>query len=238
MQISRVYRLAGVGVAALGCLAWSLSPSQAQQGAMMLPNPLTGPFGQTNLDSVPTVHLATTIRTPQEARTWIKLHATTLVFTKDTSLGDLIKAIRSATRGKSVDDPPIPIYLDPLGLQMADKTMDSPIEWDVEGIPLAASLPLILKQVGMQFHVMPNGLLMISAETSADAPADPSALILDNLSMLRDEIATLRAEVFALRCGDPTTFKPQIEGAMASAAPKSRKTKDKAAPSESPNPKP
>lgn len=153
-------------------------------------------------------------------------------------MDDLIKAIRSATKGKSIDDPPIPIYLDPLGLQMADKTMNSPIQWDVEGIPLAASLPLILKQVGLQFHVVPNGLLMISAVTSEDAPADPSALILDNLSMLRDEVATLRAEIFALRRGDPKTSKPQIEGAMASAAPKSRKTKDKAAPSESPNPEP
>jgi len=190
-------------VAALGCLAWSLSPSQAQQGGLFFPQ--TGAFGETNLFSLPTVHLATTIRTSQEARTWLKLHATTLVFTKDTSLGDLIKAIRSATKGKSVDDPPIPIYLDPLGLQMADKTVDSPIQWDVEGIPLAASLPLILKQVGLQFHVMPNGLLMISAVTSEDAPADPSALILDNLSMLRDEVATLRAEVFALRRGDTKT---------------------------------
>ena len=166
-------------------------------------NPLTGAFGQTNLTSVPTVHLATTIRTSQEARTWLKLHATTLVFTKETPLDDLFKSIRSATKGKSVDDPPIPIYIDPLGLQMADKTMNSPIQWDVEGIPLAASLPLILKQVGLQFHVMPNGLLLISAMTSEDAPADPSALILDSLSMLRDEVATLRAEVFALRRGDP-----------------------------------
>jgi len=238
MHVRPIYGLAGVGLAVLVCLAWSLSPSQAQPQPGGMFNPQTGAFGQTNLTSVPTVHLATTIRSPQEARTWLKLHATSLVFAKETSLEDLIKAIRSATKGKSNDDPAIPIYLDPLGLQVADKTMNSPIQWDVEGVSLAASLPLILKQVGLKFHVMPNGLLMISAETDQDAPADPSALILNNLSMLRDEVATLRAEVFALRRGDPKTPKTQFDGAMASAPPKSAGANHKLPHSESPKSKP
>ena len=101
----------------------------------------------------------------KESRTSLKLHATLLVFAKETSLEDLIKAIRSASKGKSNGDTLIPIYLDPLGLQMADKTMNSPIQWDVGAVPLAASLPLILKQVGLKFHVMSNGLLMIWAKT-------------------------------------------------------------------------
>ena len=156
-------------------------------------NPIIGAFDQSDLAPVPTVHLATTVRSAQEARTWLKLHSTSLVFQKETSLGDLIKAVRTATKGKGSDDSAIPIYLDPLGLQMAEKSLDSPIAWDVEGLPLSTSLPLILKQVGLRFNVMPRGLLLISAEINQDVPSDPSALILDNLSMLRDEVATLRA---------------------------------------------
>jgi len=160
------------------------------------------------------VHLATTIRSPQEARTWLKLHTTSLVFPKETSLEDLFKTIKTATKGRGTDDPPIPVYLDPVGLQIADKTMNSPIQWDVEGVPLATSLPLILKQVGLRFYVMSNGLLIVSAETAEDTPPDPSALILDNLAMLRDEVATLRAEVFALRRGDSPSPKRQFNGAI------------------------
>ncbi len=91
-----------------------------------------------------------------------------LHFPQETPLEDVIKAIRDATRGPN--DSGIPIYIDPLGLQEAEKTQQSPITIDLEGVPLRTSLHLILKQLGMTYGVGGGVLVITSAESEDPFP--------------------------------------------------------------------
>src|SRR5262249_32771126 len=94
------------------------------------------------------------------------------------------------------------IYVDPIGLQEADKTMDSPVTLNVEGIPLGKALTLMLKQLGLRYRADPEGLVVIDSECCEDAiTTDPDVLMLDALSKLRVEVAALRWEVASLRTG-------------------------------------
>jgi hypothetical protein len=86
-------------------------------------------------------------------------------FPNETPLEDVLKAIQAATRGP--DDRGIPIYVDPLGLQEAEKTMQAPILIDVEGVPLRSSLNLALRQLGLTYQVG-GGLLTITCGEGSD----------------------------------------------------------------------
>ena len=197
MRIKPACCVLSLGLVAASLLGWSRSRSEAQEGGLQSSNRGIRALESRSGPNLRTCPLPCGVL---KKRTWLKLHTTAVPLHKTTSLGDLIRAIKAATKGNTPDDAGgIPVFVDPLGLQMADKTMDSPIEWDVEGLPLSTSLPLMLKQLGLRFNVMSSGLLLISATTDQDIPADPSALILDDRSMSTDEVRTLRAEVLALR---------------------------------------
>ena len=86
-------------------------------------------------------------------------------FPNETPLEDVLKYIKQATQGPN--DSGIPIYVDPLGLQEADKTLTSPISIDLEGVPLKTTLRLLLKQLGLTFTVK-DGFLMITSQESSD----------------------------------------------------------------------
>jgi hypothetical protein len=88
-------------------------------------------------------------------------------FPHETPLEDVLKSIKAATAGP--DDHGIPIYVDPVGLQEAEKTMLSPVTLDLEGVPLRTSLRLLLKQLGLVYTVH-DGLLTITSEESVDRP--------------------------------------------------------------------
>ena len=102
-------------------------------------------------------------------------------FAHETPLEDVLKYVKESTKdakGKS-----IPIYVDPIGLQNAEKTMTSPITLDLEDVPLRTTLRLILGQLGMDYRIR-DGMLYISNEDAlneddafilpANANADPS----------------------------------------------------------------
>src|SRR5215218_8713095 len=90
-------------------------------------------------------------------------------FANETPLEDVLKYIKSATTG--ANDNGIPIYVDPVGLQEAEKTMTSPVTLDLEGVPLKTTLRLMLKQLGLTYSVK-DGLLTITAENSEDQPTE------------------------------------------------------------------
>ncbi|MBV8234029.1 MAG: hypothetical protein JO329_28960, partial [Planctomycetaceae bacterium] len=69
------------------------------------------------------------------------------------------------------NDTGIPIYVDPVGLQEAEKTMTSPVTLDLEGVPLKTTLRLLLKQLGLTYTVK-DGLLTITSESSEDQPTE------------------------------------------------------------------
>jgi hypothetical protein len=90
-------------------------------------------------------------------------------FANETPLEDVLKYIKSATAGPN--DTGIPIYVDPVGLQEAEKTMTSPVTVDLEGVPLKTTLRLLLKQLGLTYTVK-DGLLTITNESSEDTPTE------------------------------------------------------------------
>ena len=78
----------------------------------------------------------------------------------DTALDDVLKHIQDATRRP--DGTGIPIYIDPLGTQTAEKALTSSVSIDLEGVPLRTTLRLCLGQVGLRYEVR-DGILRITS---------------------------------------------------------------------------
>ena len=95
-------------------------------------------------------------------------------FPEETPLQEIKDYICRATEDPAAGLPNgIPIYVDPIGLQDADKTMQSTVAIHLEGIPLKTTLRLLLKQIGLTYFV-DNGLLRItSPSTESDDTEDP-----------------------------------------------------------------
>jgi hypothetical protein len=79
-------------------------------------------------------------------------------FANETPLEDVLRYIKAATAGPN--DTGFPIYVDPVALSQAGKTMTSPVTLDVEGVPLRVTLSLLLKQLDLEYMVQ-DGLLKI-----------------------------------------------------------------------------
>lgn len=122
------------------------------------------------------------------AAIWLKLRRPILMpFANETPLEDVLKYIRSATKS---DDLPkgIPIYVDPYGLLEADRTLQSPITMDLEGVPLALTLRLALKQLDLDYEVLPEGLLRITYIATRDiGVVDLAGTLLNEVEALREE---------------------------------------------------
>jgi len=83
-----------------------------------------------------------------------------LHFPQETPLEEVMKHIKDVSKGS--DGKRIPIYVDPTGLQEADKNLGTPVTLDLEDIPLRFSLRLILKQLGLAYCVR-DGVVIISS---------------------------------------------------------------------------
>ena len=89
-------------------------------------------------------------------------------FPNEVPLEDVLKHIRQATADDNF--PGIPIYVDPVGLQNAEKTMASTVlNLDFDAIPVKDGLRLCLKQLDLAFCVR-DGFVMISDGDSATIP--------------------------------------------------------------------
>ena len=83
-----------------------------------------------------------------------------LHFANETPLEDVLKHLRQSFKG--ADGKRIPIYIDPVGLAEAEKTVTSPVAIDLDDVPLKFSLRLILKQLGLAYCIR-DGVLIISS---------------------------------------------------------------------------
>jgi hypothetical protein len=83
-----------------------------------------------------------------------------LRFPTDTPLEAVLKRIKEASKGG--DGKAIPVYVDPIGLQEAEKTLQSTVTIDLEDVPLRFSLRLLLKQLGLAYCIH-DGVLVISS---------------------------------------------------------------------------
>ncbi len=92
-------------------------------------------------------------------------------FANETPLDDVLKYIKQATTTPTFAG--IPIYVDPHGLQEAERSLNSTVTIDVEGIPLRRTLQLMLTQLGLAYFVE-DGMLVITSEDSAGKALPPS----------------------------------------------------------------
>ena len=81
-------------------------------------------------------------------------------FPTKTPLEDVLKHLRTVTQ--DADGEGIRVYVDPVGLQEAEKSMTSTVVLDVTGVPLKTSLHICLKQLGLAY-IVKAGFLMISS---------------------------------------------------------------------------
>lgn len=88
-----------------------------------------------------------------------------LPFTAPTPLSDVLKYIK----GKSPSPPGLPngfaIYVDPVGLQEAGATMQTPVQITTKGLPAGKALEEVLKPLGLGYTVN-DGLLTITSRAS------------------------------------------------------------------------
>ena len=81
-------------------------------------------------------------------------------------IADVLNDLREATAG--ADGKVMPIYVDPVGLAEADKTMSSTVRMiEFDGVPLRASLQRCLKQLDLGFRVT-EGYVLITSQESLD----------------------------------------------------------------------
>jgi hypothetical protein len=95
-------------------------------------------------------------------------------FPNETPLEVVLKYIKQVTTTRF--PPGIPIYVDPLGLQEAERSLNSTVQIDLEGVPLKTTLRLCLNQLGMDYSVK-DGFLMISSEDAISTDLEDPFLI-------------------------------------------------------------
>ena len=84
----------------------------------------------------------------------------TLRSDENPTLGQMLKQIKTSVR--TDDGKKVPIYVDPVALQEAEKTLDETVVIDLEDVPLRFSLRLMLKQLGLAYCIR-DGVIIISS---------------------------------------------------------------------------
>ncbi len=93
-------------------------------------------------------------------------------FPNETPLEKVLQHIKSSAKGPEFPNG-FPIYVNPVGLQEAEKTMTSPVTIDIKGVSIKDVLRLVLKQLGLTYDVH-DGILEITSENSEEsAPMTP-----------------------------------------------------------------
>jgi hypothetical protein len=97
-------------------------------------------------------------------------------FDGEATLESLLNHIKRATATPT--PPGIPIYVDPIGLQEAERSLQSTVQLDLEGVPLKETLRLSLKQLGLAYQVK-GGYLWLTSEEEGFSPEleDPFLIV-------------------------------------------------------------
>jgi hypothetical protein len=90
-------------------------------------------------------------------------------------LEDVLKYIRAQTEART--GKPIPIYVDPIGLQRARQTLASPVRIDVEGAAVKNSLARCLKQLDLSYGVRDGFLMITEAGGALPVYEDPFLIV-------------------------------------------------------------
>jgi hypothetical protein len=93
------------------------------------------------------------------------------------------------------------VYIDPIGLQEAEKTLQSPIAIDLEGVPLRTSLSLVLNQLDLSY-ALEGGVLVIGHLKGRPPSADSDPFHVVGHCLLALLAAGLGATLARVVCGD------------------------------------
>ena len=202
-------RWAVVGLVGIVAVAFGSRPTLkgGQPTGLIASQVVGGAFGGSGAaepEPAKVIHVAAPPMSPQATKVWLKLQEKlTMNFPNDTPLEDVKKYIEESTKDDKAGFPTgIPIYIDPQGLQNSDKTMASTVSISLEGMPLALTLKLLLKQVNLAYYIQKDGLLVITTQDD-DEVKDGSAHILEELGSLRTEVQALRREIQELHRPGP-----------------------------------
>ncbi|HEU5115113.1 MAG TPA: hypothetical protein VFT74_00405 [Isosphaeraceae bacterium] len=199
--------LAASALGLIGLLAaWSSGRATPIPPSVVVPAVAYGGFGggaaEESLPESGPVYIQSPV-TEKAAQVWLKLQQPVeFPFANETPLEDLLKYVQSVTAekdGETSSDDGILVYVDPVGLQEADKTMQSPIMMNLGPVPLSYGLRLALRQLDLAFHVEPEGVLFITYKDAMDRPGDPVPLLLDEVLAARREVHQLRQDVADLK---------------------------------------
>ncbi len=113
-------------------------------------------------------------RDPQSRRIIAALDELVVMkFAEETTLEDVLKHIQEKTKSPGLPKG-IAIYVDPVGLSQADKTMTSTVRnLDLEGVPLRRTLQLALAQLDLVYFVE-DGMLFITSQEAGAEPLPPA----------------------------------------------------------------
>jgi hypothetical protein len=89
----------------------------------------------------------------------------------DVALEDALETVKTATKGEALPNG-LPIYVDPVGLQEAERTMISEVTLVTAGKPLKDALRAALEPLGLTY-VAKDGLVTITSLESEDVPIVP-----------------------------------------------------------------
>jgi hypothetical protein len=92
-------------------------------------------------------------------------------FANETPLDDVLKYIKQSTTTPTFQG--IPIYVEPVGLQDAERSLNSTIQMDLEGVALRRTLQLVLAQLDLAYFVE-DGFLVITSKERARNHLPPS----------------------------------------------------------------
>jgi len=101
-------------------------------------------------------------RGPQTKAILDKLEAEVDLAFEKTSLKDALKQVHQALN-KGLDGKKVPIYVDPMGMQEAGTSLETPISFVAIGEPLKDSLRRMLNSIGLTY-VVKDGLLSITSQ--------------------------------------------------------------------------
>ncbi len=194
--------LAAVGLAVV-TFGFQLPLMGSQPTGVVASTSVGGAFGggkEEPTEPPKVVHVAAPPMSLEATRVWLKLQGkVSMNFPNDTPLEDVKRYIEQSTQDAKGGFPTgIPIYVDPQALQDADKTMASTVTMNLEGMPLATTLELLLKQLSLAYDIQKDGLLVITTLDEKKAQDGPTRT-LDELVALKEEIRALRREVAMLR---------------------------------------
>jgi hypothetical protein len=98
-------------------------------------------------------------------------------FPYPTPIHDVLRYVTLATATPT--QPGIPIYLDPLGLQEAERTPTSTVKIDLVGVSLKTSLRLCLEQLGLAYYIHDGCLEVTLEKEGSDNFGSPDLIAYD-----------------------------------------------------------